>query len=277
MASDQSSMMPPIEGEVSDSSRHSSFGIRHLRRYVTAFLDLLYTRRCEACDGFLEGGRAGARQWLCEECYLGMLRIEAPFCTVCGEPYDGAMAESFRCGNCADLKLHFEFAIAGYKAEGAMRKLIHRLKYQHALHLRGLLGTMLERPLEDPRLAQLDSRWTLVPVPLFHARQREREYNQAHELCRVLSRTKRLPLLNAMSRVRPTTSQASLSRHQRIENLRGAFTVKRDVAKKGALQGRCVLLVDDVLTTGSTTSECARVLRKEAGVEKVVVITVARG
>jgi predicted amidophosphoribosyltransferase len=68
-----------------------------------------------------------------------------------------------------------------------------------------------------------------------------------------------------------------LSRHQRIENLRGAFAVKRAVLKRGALQGRPVLLVDDVLTTGSTTSECARVLRREAGAEKVVVITVARG
>jgi competence protein ComFC len=86
-----------------------------------------------------------------------------------------------------------------------------------------------------------------------------------------------LPVLDALSRVRPTTPQASLSRHQRIENLRGAFSVKRAILKRGALQGRPVFLVDDVLTTGSTTSECARVLRREAGAEKVVVITVARG
>jgi predicted amidophosphoribosyltransferase len=93
----------------------------------------------------------------------------------------------------------------------------------------------------------------------------------------VLSATTGLPVAEALSRVRPTTPQASLSRHQRIENLRGAFTVKRRVIDRGVLQGRPVLLVDDVLTTGSTTSECARILRREAGVEKVVVITVARG
>ena len=114
-------------------------------------------------------------------------------------------------------------------------------------------------------------------MPLFHARQREREYNQALELCRVLSRRAGLPVIDAMARVRSTTPQASLSRHQRMENLRAAFTVKRSIIKKGALRGKTVLLVDDVLTTGSTTSECARVLRKDAGVEKVVVITVARG
>jgi ComF family protein len=248
-----------------------------VRRYSTAFLDLLYTRKCEACDVFLESGRSGVRRWLCDVCDAGMARIVAPFCRVCGEPYEGEMSESFRCGNCADLKVHFDFAIAGYKAEGAVRDLVHRFKYQHALHLCGLLGAMLGAPLRDPRLMPLDPGWILVPVPLFHARQREREYNQALELCRVLSAGTGLPLRDALSRMRPTTAQASLSRHQRIENLRGAFTVKRGDLKRGTLQGRSVLLVDDVLTTGSTTSECARILRREGGAEKVVVITVARG
>jgi ComF family protein len=247
------------------------------QRYATAFLDLLYTRRCEGCEAFLENGRSGAHRWLCDGCHGSMARIAAPFCRVCGETYDGGMTDSFRCGNCADLKLHFDFAIAGYQAEGVVRKLMHRFKYQRALHLRGLLGAMLEMVLEDARLASRDMRWTLVPVPLFHARLREREYNQATELCRELARATGWPLLDAMARVRPTTPQASLSRHQSIENLRGAFAVKRGVLKRGALQGRPVILVDDVLTTGSTTSECARVLRKDGGAERVVVITVARG
>jgi ComF family protein len=217
------------------------------------------------------------RRWLCDACDLGMPRIVPPFCSTCGEPYEGEMSDSFRCGNCADLKVHFDFAIAGYKAEGKVRELVHRFKYQGALHLRGLLGAMLEAAMQDRRFASLSSQWVLVPVPLFHARQREREYNQARELCGVLSAATALPVSEALSRVRPTTPQASLSRHQRIENLRGAFTVKRAAASRGDLQGRSVLLVDDVLTTGSTTSECARILRREAGVEKVVVITVARG
>jgi competence protein ComFC len=277
MTNDEKISSAAVEVTNGDLFRHSSFVIRIFRRSATAFLDLLYTRRCEACEGFLESGREGTRQWLCDSCHAGMARIEAPFCHVCGEPYDGEMTVLFRCGNCADLKLHFEFAIAGYKAEGAVRKLVHRFKYQRALHLRGLLGAMLARSLEDSRLSDQNSHWTLVPVPLFHARQREREYNQALELCRVLSNATGMPLLDAMSRVRSTTPQASLSRHQRMENLRGAFTMKRGLVKKGVLQGSAVLLVDDVLTTGSTTSECARILRKEAGVEKVVVITVARG
>lgn len=257
--------------------RHSAFGICHWRDYALAFLDLLYTRRCEACDVFLAGGRAGARRWLCDTCHDGMARIEAPFCQVCGEPYEGAVTALFRCGNCSDLRLNFEFAIAGYKAEGGVRELLHRFKYQRALHLRGLLGTMLECTLEDARFGEMDRDWFLVPVPLHHARQREREYNQSLELCRVLARSRGLRLMDAMRRVKPTTAQASLSRRQRIENLRGAFALKRKVVRGGTLNGKNVLLVDDVLTTGSTTSECARVLMKEGGASRVVVITVARG
>lgn len=248
-----------------------------LHRYRTALLDLLYPRRCEACEQFLPVHREEAAQWLCDACLKALPRIEPPFCNVCGEPFEGAITSSFRCGNCADLKLHFDFAVSAHRADGVVRELVHRFKYQRALHLRGLLSCLLCRALDDERIASGGDAWTLVPVPLFHARQREREYNQAWELCRALSKRTRIPALDAMKRIRPTTPQASLSRNQRIENLRGAFTVSRGVLRKNTLRDKAVLLVDDVLTTGSTTSECARILMREAGVEKVVVITVARG
>ena len=249
-----------------------------VHRYASAFLDLIYPRRCEGCEASLAFGRTMAARWLCDDCLSALPRIEPPFCSTCGEPYDGAMSDSFRCGNCADTKHHFDFAIAAYMAEDTMRHLIHRFKYQHQLHLRGVLACLLDRSLEDPRLCEIDrSAWVLVPVPLYHARQREREYNQAWELCRHLSQTSGIPALNILSRVRSTTSQASLSRKQRLENLKGAFQMKRRFGKSPSMAGKWVLLVDDVLTTGSTASECARVLRREAGVEKVVVITVARG
>ncbi len=249
-----------------------------VHRYASAFLDLIYPRRCEGCEAALAFGRTEASRWLCDECLAALPRIQPPFCSNCGEPYDGAMSDSFRCGNCADTKHHFDFAIAAYMAEDTMRHLIHRFKYQHQLHLRGLLASLLARTLEDPRLCQINrSAWVLVPVPLYHARQREREYNQAWELCRHLSQTSGIMAVEALSRVRPTTAQASLSRKQRLENLKGVFQMKRPWFKPQPLTGKSVLLVDDVLTTGSTASECAQVLRRKAGVEKVVVITVARG
>jgi ComF family protein len=270
-----------MAGRDSSLGIRSGFGPGHsssFRRYASAFLDLVYPRRCEVCSVPLEAKRERAARWLCDECLDRLPRVEPPFCNVCGEPYDGAATDEFRCGNCADLRLHFDFAVAAFRADDAVRVLVHRFKYQHRLDLRGVLGCLLAEALADERLMSLNkAAWTLVPVPLYHARERERQYNQAWELCRELARNGGWTALNAMKRVRPTTAQASLSRNQRIENLRGAFAVRGSVLKKGPLRGRNVLLVDDVLTTGSTTAECARILKREAGVEKVVVITVARG
>lgn len=250
-----------------------------LQRYAGAFLDLVYTRRCTGCEeGLPPGPRPDEARWLCDTCLKGLSRIEPPFCEVCAEPYDGAMSGVFRCGNCSGLKLYFDFAVTGYHADGVVRELIHQFKYQHALHLRGVLGCLLARTLGDARLAGVSANeWALVAVPLHHARQREREYNQSLELCRQLAGQARLPVVDALSRVRPTPTQASLTRRQRIENLRNVFTLRPSVKRRNSLKGKSVLLVDDVLTTGSTTSECARVLRRDGEAEKVVVITVARG
>jgi len=248
------------------------------RRYAAAFLDLIYPRLCAGCGESFPFGRQDAGKWLCDPCLAGLPRIVPPFCEVCAEPYDGAITGSFRCGNCSGLKLHFNYAVCAYRADDVVREVIHRFKYQKEVHLRGLLGTLLRDTLSDERLAEMDpANWTLVPVPLHPVRRREREYNQAWELCCELSRMSGIPTLEAMSRVRATTPQASLTRNQRLENLQGAFTMKPSVIRRKLLSGRNILLVDDVLTTGSTASECARILRRQAGVQKVVVLTVARG
>jgi ComF family protein len=115
-----------------------------------------------------------------------------------------------------------------------------------------------------------------VPVPLHHSRLRHRHFNQAAEISLALSRVVGLPLLHALKRVRKTETQTLLSRKQRMENLRGAFEITR-AGKKWLSNGSTgAVLVDDVLTTGSTVHECARTLRK-AGFKSVFVVTVMRG
>src|SRR5205823_5404499 len=111
----------------------------------------------------------------------------------------------------------------------------------------------------------------IVPVPLHPTRQRERGFNQAMLLARSLSPRTSLPVVPALERVRYTTTQTAFDRAERMENLRNAFRLRprRDV------RGSRVLLVDDVLTTGSTLSECARVL-KQAGASSVYAATAAR-
>lgn len=255
---------------------------RVLNPVLRAVADLIYPRLCCVCkiplaqDAPAEGNCA----WFCKMCEDGLPFVQPPCCMVCGEAYDGAFTNEFRCMNCDGRPLQFEFATAACRAEGVVRELIHQFKYERRLQLRGPLATLMLRTLAEPRLAGENfADWLLVPVPLHRSREQEREFNQSWELCQRLGELTGIPAAQALVRVRETESQASLDRDERLKNLRGAFAMSKALPwnEKHGLEGRRVLLVDDVFTTGATTSECAGVLRKEGGAEKVVVITTARG
>lgn len=239
-----------------------------------AWVDLVYPGLCCVCKAPVDDG------WFCEGCADALPWVVAPYCGVCGEVYEGAMKQGFRCTNCSGRRLEFEFAVAACHAEGAMRELVHQFKYERRLHLRGALASLMLRVLEEPRLAGENlAEWLLVPVPLHRSREAEREFNQSWELCVRLSRLTGIPAAKALVRARETDQQAGLSRAERLKNLRGAFAMRtaRWWQRSPELKGRRILLVDDVFTTGATASECARVLRREGGAEKVVVITTTRG
>ncbi|WP_395739045.1 ComF family protein [Prosthecobacter sp.] len=236
--------------------------------------DLLYPRMCCVCEAPVDEG------WFCTVCEEGLPLVKPPYCMVCGEVFDGAMEREFRCGNCSGRRLEFEFAVAACEAEEGVRELIHKFKYERRLYLRGVLASLLLRTLEEPRLAGENlAEWLLVPVPLHRSREVDREYNQSWELCERLSRLTGIPAGKVLVRTRVTDTQAGLNRGERLRNLRDAFAMRpaRPWRPKLSMQGRRILLVDDVFTTGATTNECARVLRREGGAEKVVVITVTRG
>lgn len=248
-------------------------------------LRVVYPCRCRACEVFLPSESAaasrGLTRWLCGKCIGEMDRIEAPYCSICGEDFGGAMDRDFVCSNCSGRRLAFEFAISGFKANGRLREVLHRFKYSRDLSLRGLLADALMTALEEPRLAKEDlSQWMLVPVPLHWMRQVQRSFNQSWELCQELSTRTGIPAGQVLWRTRKSATQARLNRQERLENLRGVFALPprwRFWSRGADVRGKKVLLVDDVLTTGATSHECARVLRREAGAEKVVVITAARG
>lgn len=253
-----------------------------LRGLGQVLLDQLYPRHCRSCEAPLSSHapRTGLSAWLCKTCVELLDRITPPVCSVCGEPFSGAMTTAFRCWNCEDRRVAFDFAISAFKASGPLRELIHSFKYSRDLSLRGLLAEALLPALEDERLIPEDlSQWLLVPVPLYFYREMGRGFNQSWEICQRLSQSTGIPCSEVLRRKRHTRSQARLQRQQRLDNLKGIFALKRRFPwqKKLWLKGRRILLVDDVLTTGATAHECARILKREAEVEKVVVITVARG
>ncbi|MBI3413948.1 MAG: ComF family protein [Verrucomicrobia bacterium] len=168
------------------------------------------------------------------------------------------------------MELHFQKARAAVAAHGVALEVIHRYKYQRALWLEPFLADLLRRKAARPLKEEA---WDLlVPVPLFPLKRREREFNQAERLARCLSRDTGIAVdATLLHRVEHTRTQTLLTRSERAENVRRAFRV----SPGAKLDGRRVVLVDDVLTTGATTSACAKEL-KAAGASEVCVWTLAR-
>ena len=180
------------------------------------------------------------------------------------------MSGIFTCANCSHRRLYFEAAVAVYRSRGIVRRVVHEFKYGRQMHLQHLVGRWLYAALDDERIRgrQFD---VIVPVPLHSARQRERGFNQAALLALLLGERIAAPVKPVLERIRYTTTQTAFDRSERMENLRGAFRLRR----KMDVRGLRVLLVDDVLTTGATLSECARILKK-AGSASIHAATAAR-
>ena len=238
-----------------------------LRKFelLEAAVSLLYPPVCTLC-----GGKTRAGEYLCERCEAKATPIVAPFCQQCSEPFEGAIATAFTCANCAHRTIYFDAAVAAYRGRGIVRQIIHDFKYGRQIHLRHLVARWLYAALDDERLRGREFDM-IVPVPLHPARQREHGFNQANLLAELLTAQISIPSKPVLKRVRYTTTQTALDRAERMENLHNAFRLRRNANVRGLR----VLLIDDVLTTGSTLSECARIL-KRSGAISVHAATAAR-
>jgi competence protein ComFC len=239
-----------------------------IKPFLDASLGLIYPENCQIC---LHQPATAADGFVCPECWQKVRFIRPPFCKRCGLPYVGEITNDFECTNCRDMKLYFVSARSAVAAGELILEVIHRYKYSRALWFEPFLADLLVREAA-PELAK--NKWDmLVPVPLHPAKQREREFNQAERLGRHLARATRIPLnTKLLRRVQSTQTQTLLSREQRAANVNKAFAMRSD----DRLDGLRVVLLDDVFTTGATTSSCAKVLLS-AGAESVCVWTVARG
>jgi ComF family protein len=218
-----------------------------------------------------------------------MRPLQGTYCSVCGEALptpscftrgeatgDGVDGGESRCLLCQRTDSPFERAVAYGSYEGGLRDLIYLLKFQQARPAAAVLGRMLAEIIASMERTMPVGTIAVVPVPLHSRKLAQRGFNQAERIARValkqLSRPKRFELGSGiLARCRETGSQIGLTRHQRRENLRGAF----DVTDPTRILKRDILLVDDAFTTGTTVSECARVLLR-AGAARVWVATVAR-
>jgi ComF family protein len=240
-----------------------------LKSLTESALTFLYPDVCQQC---YDNRATRSDGYVCANCWRKVRFIVAPICERCGLPFEGEIGDAFECGNCDQMELHFSRARSAVAAKGMVLDILHRWKYSRALWFEPFLAGLLVR---EAAAALREERWDLiVPVPLHPVKQAEREFNQAEHLVRYLSAASAIPADNRIvRRVSPTRTQTLLSRAERARNVSRAFA--RGPASEAA-RGRRIALIDDVLTTGATTSACAQVL-KSCGAADVCVWTVARG
>lgn len=234
---------------------------RHALACVTRFA-MPGQRRCVVC-GTLHG-----QDRLCPECSKHLRPRTGGYCPRCGLIYGENSDPVHLCAACRIAPPPWDALGFHGPHHGLLRELVLAFKFRQGLHLAALLRHMLTQTqarmgTPPPQL--------VIPVPLHRKRLIWRGYNQSLELARPVARTARARLDHrALRRIRHTEPQTRLKPDQRRKNIRGAF------AAADSVRGKNVLLVDDVLTTGATLSECAKTLRKAGAVRiDVLVLSVA--
>lgn len=263
-----------------------------MRAWALAALDLLYPALCPACGLVLGAGR---RDPLCGACWDGITRIAPPYCERCGLPFltfantwrpgegtepaplaglrttfavrGAGSVPSELCARCVSDAPAYDYARAAGVYTGPLREALHAFKFDGQRALAGPLATLVAEQCAGRLPADVDA---LVPVPLGPDRERRRGYNQATLLAERLGPALGAPVRAGwLVRTRPTSAQSDLTAAERRANVRHAFRAAP------AVGGHHVLVIDDILTTGATATECARAL-KAAGARTVGVLAVAR-
>lgn len=232
--------------------------------------ELLWVVFPPVCAGCASPLCASTEESFCLECQKTVDLVHSPFCPVCGLPFFAETAAPHLCGDCLTGTYHFDRARAAGLYRKAIREVLNRFKYDGQLFLVRPLASMLISPARELLVSHRVE--LIVPVPLHRRRLRQRGFNQAALLARRLGSILKLPVdYSSLKRSRWTEPQTGLSRRQRVANVKGAFHLQRPEK----VQGKCVLLLDDVFTTGETVNQCSRTLR-DAGTREILVLTVAR-
>lgn len=233
-------------------------------KIINPIVDLIWPKTCLACGARLP--HADVQATFCHVCHESLMPVLSPYCPRCALPFEGVGPDHL-CKACLLDPPAFSEARALYHYGEAAAKAVLRLKYAPMPQLARPLGKLLVEVVRAQPAPDV-----IVPVPLHKKRLRQRGFNQAVLIAQPISRELGRPLVTrALARIRQTRAQAGLSATQRKENLNGAFEVRE---QKWILD-RKVLIIDDVITTGTTLREVSSVL-KAAGAADVAVAAVAR-
>jgi ComF family protein len=213
-------------------------------------------------------GEIAESQGLCPKCWKKIKWISDPKCKVCGTPFETDIAEI--CAVCMSKKPNFDRTAAAFEYNDASRNIILKFKYRDATYLCPQLAAWVYGAAKDI----IPGADLLIPVPIHFFKRLKRKYNQSELLARELEKLSGIlyePRI--LKKEKNTQRQEGLSKNIRLQNVKSSFCVDKKYAD--LLQKKHVVLVDDVLTTGATADECAKVLKKH-GAEKVTVLVIAR-
>ncbi len=266
-----------------------------LKKFYKIFLDAVFPSRCIVCGIFFtcdnERHSFGIEKtdlitlsfknvmegFLCSSCMQNYVEVKSPKCSVCGFMFRSREGKDHICGTCIKKPAKFEKARAYGLYDGALRKTIHCLKYYQKPYLAEPLGLLLFSEFIrnwDPKKVHV-----IIPVPLHNGRMKKRGFNQSFQLVRKWPEwSNKMGFDYIIDNIDPdilrrkkrTKSQVGMGKEERVKNMRGVF----EVAYPLKIEGKKVLLIDDVLTTGATVNECAGLLAKK-GAQSVDVLTLA--
>ncbi len=232
---------------------------------LTKILDIVFPPQCLSCDSMVT-----AQGTMCQTCWQQVHFITPPFCRCCGLPFDFAMGEDALCAECIQQLPTFAQGRAALRYNEHSKGLVLKLKYADQTQLAATYGPWLARAGAE-LVAMSD---VIIPVPLHYWRFVGRRYNQSALLAYALHKQCALPVIpDALIRLRHTAPQTGLSRRARYDNVKGAFRTNPRHSEE--LKGKIILLIDDVMTTSATASQCSKALLA-AGAMQVNVLTLAR-
>lgn len=205
---------------------------------------------------------------ICQRCWGSLPFIRPPQCDICGKPLQDE--KQLICRDCVEHGRFFTKARAVFEYMPSVHEVIYRYKYKGQQELSRSLGLLMAYVFESIHWPAMDA---IIPVPLHPAKLKQRGYNQSALLARQMGGSLGLPVLdNALRRCRDTKAQVTLDRQQRYANMVGAFIAEAP----SLIEGKMLLLIDDILTTGATADACAKALM-DAGAGAVYVFTLATG
>ncbi len=240
------------------------------RRLLRSVLDFLVPAPCLACGDAVSEPRRSLG--LCASCRGRLVRWPLDACDSCGRPLGGAYRpDGYRCGACRRRPPPYRRLLSAWSYQPPLDAVLAGLKFRRLEYLGAQLGRAAAGLLRD----QLTDCDLVVPVPLHWRRYLRRGYNQAAAIARPVAAGLGLPLAGLLRRRRATPAQSRLARGARRRNLRGAFRLRAALPGTVSCHGRRVLLVDDVVTTGTTLETAAACLRR-AGADSVTAFAVAR-